>query len=485
MDNKYLQNKFIEADKAMENKDFIAYYNCLTELYSNLTCNCFLKNQDQFIFEKHLEIINRITDEQSSFELNLIKGYLNLKVKKENKSYQYLTNAIAINNRIDLPFILRALISKKINPSYQEDAENAVLLKPTAHNYFVLANTLDYEKEDKRDLNKALVYYGNAIKLNPNFACAHNNRGHRYAELKDYDNAVKDFIKCFELEKSHWVCYHIWYYSDELKNYPLALKYAKFGANNNPNDIEYDLILGHANERVGNYFLAINHYSKYLQVFPDNSFAKTNLELVKGRRIVECNCLAIKGFDLNKFNSVVTNCEEVIKLGGSINGYNLRIYLESILKLKNSSTVISAENKIYKEIYQLIVSNKIAIYENYEVYVEILTEYKGVFTIRFGKYSGKDLNYIISNDPNYILWCVINIGHFYIDNLFFLKQELKVDRLYYMALEYNLIKGLLVKGFTSSENNNLDDSQTYSDDIEGDWGGLSGEEAFIGYWNTQ
>ncbi|MCB6099668.1 exodeoxyribonuclease X C-terminal domain-containing protein [Flavobacterium psychrophilum] len=60
--------------------------------------------------------------------------------------------------------------------------------------------------------------------------------------------------------------------------------------------------------------------------------------------------------------------------------------------------------------------------------------------LKWGKYSNVKIEEIIIKDPNYILWCIINIDHFSISTSLFLYDEVKFCKLYYKALEMNLIK---------------------------------------------
>ncbi len=38
----------------------------------------------------------------------------------------------------------------------------------------------------------------------------------------------------------------------------------------------------------------------------------------------------------------------------------------------------------------------------------------------FGKFSGKTIREVIEIQPDYINWCAINLGHFYISSTWFL-----------------------------------------------------------------
>jgi tetratricopeptide (TPR) repeat protein len=53
---------------------------------------------------------------------------------------------------------------------------------------------------DKKELDKALADYSEAIKLEPRYSQAFSNRGLVFLEKKDYDKAIADFTESIRLE---------------------------------------------------------------------------------------------------------------------------------------------------------------------------------------------------------------------------------------------------------------------------------------------
>ena len=109
-----LQTKFDTTLKFMEESSISDSSKSLTELYSSMTCNCFMGNQKKGVYKKAFEVIKTIPDDATNFNLNLIKGFIYLSNKRNKKAYKYLTKAIKINNTIDLPYSLRSSIKKKL-----------------------------------------------------------------------------------------------------------------------------------------------------------------------------------------------------------------------------------------------------------------------------------------------------------------------------------------------------------------------------------
>lgn len=112
----------------------------------------------------------------------------------------------------------------------------------------------------------------------------------------------------------------------------------------------------------------------------------------------------------------------------------------------------------------------------------------------FGKYKGQSLYSIIRNDPDYLLWCIINIEIFVIPITAFKAKQILTHPQFTVAFNRNLIKWKIIADLLPnlieeylSSNNQWDDynETSTSSDMQGDWGGLYGEEAHTGYWNTE
>jgi len=264
---KDLQSKFDTTLKLMEEGRISDCSKSLTALYSSITCNCFLGNQKKSVYKKAFEVIKTIPDDETEFDLNLIKGFIYLKNKKNKKAYKYLTEAIKINSIIDLPYSLRSTVKTKINPDFLNDEKYAVLLNPSARNYFMLASSFDYTGENS-ECKKSIFFYGKAIELRPDFSCAYNNRAIRYGELKDVVNKIKDYKKCIETDKNHWVYNSLCYVLIKEKRYEEALEYAKLGAKYHPEKTIYKYRQAEANEKLKNHELAIEYYENYLAKEP-------------------------------------------------------------------------------------------------------------------------------------------------------------------------------------------------------------------------
>jgi tetratricopeptide (TPR) repeat protein len=464
------QEKFIEASQLLEEANISSFCDYLIELYADLTCNCFLNDQTKTTFKKQLELIEQLEPNTLDFEFNLVSGYIYLKNKREEQAYWYLTKAIELDNSIDLSYSLRAAIEPEINPEYEEDAMNAVLLNPSSRNYFVLANTYDYKNENN-ELEKQLICFGKAIQLRPDFACAYNNRAIKFKEFKDYNNAIEDYKKCIAIENTHWAYYDLWYCLDVEKRYIEALKYAKLGAVIHSKKIKYQFCLGVANDRMENYVIAINHYEKYLKNNPEDEVTKKKIQVSKIKLNNNYLANAQKRFHNEIFDQAVHLFEKYIEGGGRLSGEALDLYFLSLLKNNNKDFILGEGNSIFTRLDELKTSykEKTEIDEGFsdeEENASKLIRYQSSYNIGFGKYEGESLAKAIEIDSYYIIWCIINLEHFSISKALFLDEKIKSDPDYLIALDHNLNKELIIKKWNPTGDNNYrksEDDNYYND----------------------
>ncbi len=60
----------------------------------------------------------------------------------------------------------------------------------------------------KRDFDKAIKDYTEAIKLNPNYATAYYNRGNAYKDNRDFDKAIENYTNAIELNPNYAKAYN-------------------------------------------------------------------------------------------------------------------------------------------------------------------------------------------------------------------------------------------------------------------------------------
>ncbi len=511
----------------------------VAEFHKTLTCNCFFSKLNKNYFEEQLKLIKRYKDDENDFWFNLSKGFILLKCNKQKEAYIYLSKAISIDVTNDLPHSLRSSIDSPINMMSKEDANIAVVLNPTARNYFLL--TTHYEKTNKEeDSKQAIIYYEKAIKLNRKFACAHFNMASQLRKIENYDRAILEYKHCIQIDPNHWGAYHnLWRVLDTKKEYKEAYRIANLGHKLHQDDIDYDYDLGIASLRLNMYEEAIKFLEKYLLIKKDSKSAKEHLEIAKKDQ--PYNALlqkAIDTFNEENYQDSIQLFEEYLEnfkplnqyhtlkaentlreakkkllelpLTKAMRVYNKKNYLEAIqlfeeyleilekdsikkasylqlsgiekklslrtisprplsdaeidayfncmLKCHDENIEINENNLLYKRIYKLRntyhalidTEDECEITED-EKNATKLMKYEVNHTIGFGKYEGKKLSTIVETDPSYVLWCVINLHHFSIPKILFFDKKLKSESEYILALEYNIIKNILIEEWAEKE----------------------------------
>jgi tetratricopeptide (TPR) repeat protein len=505
--NKEIIINFKKQIKILEkegSKGISKFNDFLVDFYNNWTCSCFLRNKDGDVDWKQLSIELSIIDKiqgrnrilnKENYVLNLIKGFIYLKNDKEEEAYKYLTQAIKLDQSQELAYFLRSSIEEtNINPTILEDARNAVLLKPCARNYFILASSLGEQNE----YSKAITYYEKAIEINPNYACAYYNKSSFHKELNDFDNAYSSLKKCIKINPKHFGAhYRIWSYLFSEEKYKDAMKYAKLYAKLHPKVAFGEFMLGLNNQKLQKYKIAINYYKKYLNKEKGTEDYVINRINTVNRQISSCEeQILIKPLKESREHFIKENYKETkikveeylktvgkmgVLTGGALDDYDdyefllhLDDYLVSLIKENDKTILLDEENQTYKILDELktAYNQKIESGEDIsqeEENVNKLTIYYNQTILGFGKHKGEHLSTVINKDPNYILWCIRYLHHFAIDKSLFLNKKLKVNKNNYLvALEYNLIKHLIIINWEPEDNyqDNYDDDpypQTYGE----------------------
>ncbi|MEQ5789759.1 hypothetical protein J4E06_01770 [Muricauda sp. NFXS6] len=74
-----------------------------------------------------------------------------------------------------------------------------------------------------------------------------------------------------------------------------------------------------------------------------------------------------------------------------------------------------------------------------------LMVYHMPFKFNWGKYKNRVISSILEEDPEYLLWCVIHVSHFSLNELIFLHPKIRSNRLFMPSLKENFVKLDMVK----------------------------------------
>ena len=155
-----------------------------------------------------------------------------------------------------------------------EDYDEAIKLDP---NYFEAYNNRGLAWAKLEEYNKAIDDFTKAIKLNPKLADAYYNRGIAWYELKEYNKAIADYGKAIKLNPKLADAYYnrgiAWY---ELKKYDKAIDDFTKAIKLNPKLADAYYNRGIAWYERKEYDKAIADYGKAIKLNPNYSEAYYN-----------------------------------------------------------------------------------------------------------------------------------------------------------------------------------------------------------------
>jgi tetratricopeptide (TPR) repeat protein len=130
---------------------------------------------------------------------------------------------------------------------------------------------------DKKDYDRAIAEYTQAIKLDPNYATAYTNRGCVYGGKGDYDRAIADFTQAIKLDPNDAHAYTnrgiVYYYK---KDYDRAITEYTQAIRLDPNDAIAYTNRGIAYYNKRDYDRAIAEFTQAIRLDPNDVNAYTN-----------------------------------------------------------------------------------------------------------------------------------------------------------------------------------------------------------------
>jgi tetratricopeptide (TPR) repeat protein len=455
MKSQYAQ-KFKEANEKLESGDVSTFGKEIINLHSVMMCDCFFGRQKDGVYEKQLQLVLGNSRDESDFYTLFAMGFLYLRTNDEANAFAYLSKAINANSTCDVSYSVRSGISERINRAMVQDAEKSVFINPSARNYLKLAKSLakscNYKEWRKPPrIERSIHAFDKAVELGANLVCAFNGRARElkkkyysvHGVISDLQGAVNDYVKSIEINKSQNLYHDLASCLKDLKRYDEALKYAELGFNMYPNDTRYLSLLGYSFAQVGNYKKAVLYYHNYFDLY--------------SARKERCG-------DTWRAENVPAIFHAALSVE------DIEMYFDSLLKFKSLSTLDSERSSLSERLRG-----------SYPYHY-----YGPLSKVNFGKYKGKTIMEILDTEPDYISWCIISIDKFSVCDRAFLSKQLRSSTKFLTALEFNLMKALITIQYEGGQEEDDNYNQgDYIREVNGDWGGLYGEEAETGYWNTE
>ena len=228
--------------------------------------------------------------------------------------------------------------------------------------YYYQAN----EFFDLKNYEKALQYYKESIKLEPNYASVYNGMGIVYNILQKYEKALKNFDKAIKLKENYIESYYNRANTyNNLENYEKAMKDLNKSIDLEPDYEEAYYVRGKIYELLGEYSHAIKDFKKTIQL--DNH----SIKAYKSRGFLY--------FHLKKYEDSLQDFNKIIKLNpkdkeayynrGKIH-YYLKQYEEAILDFEQVIKIDENDVKAY--------SYRGNSYYNLKQYEEALKNFKQI-----------------------------------------------------------------------------------------------------------
>jgi len=178
-------------------------------------------------------------------------------------------------------FALAAYKQVKVWTNTKTLFENAFQLNP--NNYFA-SQIIGQELVKNNESGKALYYYDMALKANPKFWPAYNNKGLILKTIGRHEEALKHFQKAIQVNPFSVEAYHnigAFYY--ENRNLNESIKYFLKSVEINPRYVESYNYLGVILVEKENINEGIQFFEKALQIDPNNKNAQKNLKIARER----------------------------------------------------------------------------------------------------------------------------------------------------------------------------------------------------------
>jgi len=142
----------------------------------------------------------------------------------------------------------------------------------TTENLSIIYNNRGTAYESKRDYDRAIKDYSEAVRLSPNHAYMYRNRGIDYDEKGDYDRAVQDFDEAIRLNPNDATYYDLRGNAYNSKgDYDHAIQDFKEALHLSPNDSRAYYDRGQAYNSKGDYDRAIQDFNEAIRLNPNHS----------------------------------------------------------------------------------------------------------------------------------------------------------------------------------------------------------------------
>jgi tetratricopeptide (TPR) repeat protein len=204
-------------------------------------------------------------------------------------------------------YVTEALIQNGQDILAESNLDKVIALKPNWAKAWFVKGWLN-----QKDAVIAIKYYSRAIKIDPKFARAYNNRGSVKHNLKDYAGAIQDYNVAIELDPTSANAYNNRGNAKaNLKDYRGAIQDCDKAIELDPTSANAYINRGSIKENLKDYKGALQDYDKGIELDPNLAISYNNRGLVKHY--------------LKDYKGAIQDCDKAIKLDPKlVNAYNNR-----------------------------------------------------------------------------------------------------------------------------------------------------------------
>ena len=135
-----------------------------------------------------------------------------------------------------------------------------------------------YTWNQQRDFDKAIVYYTEAIRLDPRYADAYFARGYAWNEKKRFENAIADYSEAIRLDPHNANTYlNRGYVHSGNKDFDKAIADYTEAIQLRPNDADAYKYRGFARSSIRDYEDALNDFDQAIRLDPNDAFSHVSV----------------------------------------------------------------------------------------------------------------------------------------------------------------------------------------------------------------
>ena len=497
--NKNLQSIFDKAVSYFLEGNVRAFCKFIEEIEVNLSCDCFYDKQPQEVWEILSNRMAKMQYNSNEYFHNISFGYISLKINDYKNASKYLDIAIdnypesCLAHSLLLEIEDQSLLNpKRITvPNIFETGEIPRYTYNFARSGFKSLISNEDKCWDEYILNNSLSLIDKAIGFKPEVSCFHSFKALLYIKLRNHKEAICYLEQALKHKSDLLSYYNLLICLYNTNNFEKANIVANEAKSLFQNNSYFKFLLGQIYFKLNRYKESIEEL-EHLKNFginisdfndTDNSIlmekeydyypnGNSNFNITKTiERLIEKNYyflfqkIYLKAkplFIKFEYKLVFELLEEAIKISIKLPEKNAlyqqisEMYFFSLLKITDSEILIDNQ-KVQYNFYLNLVHNyygKIQdelIPTKEEKSASNLKTYSSNTVFGFGKYKGNSVLKIINIDPNYIVWCIINVHHFAIENSLLFEHKLTTIPKYLNAVATNLVKNELISEFEEDD----------------------------------